>query len=463
MKTKHPEPNYFEHGKIPPQALDLEEAVLGAMMLEKDRLLNVIEILNSDDFYKPEHQIVYSAICDLFGKYKPIDILTVTDHLRGTGELDQVGGAYYIAMLTSKVASSVNIEYHARIIIQKSLQRKLIMFSSDLLKECYEDVTDVFDMIDTFGTRYFQVTEMGLKNRESTMKEMAKEAMTEIKRVQDSPKHLMGISTGYMALDKLTSGLQPSNLVIMASRPGMGKTALALCIARNISETKIPVGIFSLEMSCMELFFRLVAIDSELPGDKIRTGDLSDLNFDRINTHIIKLSDQPIYIDDSPALSVFELRAKARKLKNKYDIQIIFVDYLQLMKGEKSLQGNREREISDISRSLKALSKELQIPVIALAQLSREVEKRPGKKPILSDLRESGSIEQDADIVIFLYREDYYDDNAEQGKTELIIAKNRNGKTGYINLRFLNRSTKFIDYTTDEMLPMRTNFSEPRF
>jgi replicative DNA helicase len=442
----------LEHGKIPPQALDLEEAVLGAMMLEKDKLAAVIDLLQPEVFYKTEHQLIFSAIKRLFGNVKPVDILTVTDELRQSGDLDMVGGPYYIAMMTNRVASSANIEYHARIILQKHIQRELIRISSDVIKDAYEDTTDVFDLLDKAESSLFSVSETSLRRNVRPMQLLVKEAIEDIAAGRKHEGHLRGVGSGFTEIDRLTGGWQKSDLIIMASRPGMGKTALALTMARNVAvEFKKPVAVFSLEMSAVQLVMRLISSETEIPAEKLKRGTLEDYEWEQLNSRISGLIDAPLYIDDTPALTIFELRAKSRRLKAQHNIELIILDYLQLMQGNPENKGNREQEISQISRSLKSMAKELDIPIIALSQLSREVEKRLVKRPILSDLRESGSIEQDADLVLFIYRPEYYKvdedsyGSATEGIAEISIAKNRNGATKDVKLKFVSRFAKFAD------------------
>ena len=446
----------FEHGKVPPQAVDLEEAVIGAMMLEKDKLAAVIELLKPEVFYKREHQIIYSAITRLFSLVKPVDILTVTDELRKSGELELVGGPYYIAMLTNRVASSANIEFHARIILQKHIQRELIRISSAIIKDAFEDTTDVFELLDQAESNLFAVSETSIRRNVRSMQSLVKEAVAEISAGRLHEGHLRGVGSGFTEIDRVTSGWQKSDLIILASRPGMGKTAFALTMARNIAvDFKKPIAFFSLEMSAIQLVTRLIASETEISAEKLKRGNLEDYEWEQLNSRIATLIDAPLFIDDTPALTMFELRAKCRRLKTQHDIQIVILDYLQLMQGAPEHKGNREQEISNISRSLKAMSKELDIPIIALSQLSREVEKRIVKKPILSDLRESGSIEQDADMVLFIYRPEYYKIEEDtyggpvEGVAEISIAKNRNGATKDVKLKFVSRFAKFMDIEID--------------
>ncbi|MDP4281647.1 MAG: replicative DNA helicase [Bacteroidota bacterium] len=454
----------FEHGKVPPQAIDLEEAVLGAMMLEKDKLAAVIDLLRPEVFYKREHQLIYSAIQRLFAQVQPVDILTVNKELQQSGDLEAVGGPYYVTMLTNRVASSANIEFHARILLQKYIQRELIRISSEIIHDAFEDTTDVFDLLDKAESNLFSVSETSLRKNVRDMQSLVKEAIEEISKGGKDEGQLRGVGSGFTELDRITAGWQRSDLIILASRPGMGKTAFALTMARNIAvDFKKPVAVFSLEMSAVQLVTRLISAETEIASDKLKRGNLEDYEWEQLNTRITSLLDAPIYIDDTPALTIFELRAKSRRLKQQHKIEIIVLDYLQLMQGTSEQKGNREQEISSISRSLKSLAKELDIPIIALSQLSREVEKRLVKKPILSDLRESGSIEQDADMVLFIYRPEYYkvDDESygasTEGIAEIGIAKNRNGAVKDIKLKFISKFAKFTDLEVDYS-SFNTNF-----
>ena len=447
--------SFLEHGKVPPQATDLEEAVLGALMLEQDAVSAVIDILKPEVFYKEVHQKIFAAILRLFTKSEPVDILTVTNELKSSGELEMVGGPYYITMLTSRIASAANVEYHARILIQKHIQRELIKISSDIIKDAFEDTTDVFDLLDKAEQGLFSVSESNLRRNFEDMPSLIKQAIEDIEAAKNSDSHFRGVPSGYAELDRVTTGWQKSDLIILAARPAMGKTAFALSMARNIAvEFNKPVAVFSLEMSAVQLVTRLISSETELPASKLKKGDLADYEWHQLNTKIHSLADAKIFIDDTPALSVFELRAKCRRLKQQHDIQMVFIDYLQLMTLGRDNRGNREQEISTISRSLKALAKELNVPVLTLSQLSRAVESRSNsRRPILSDLRESGAIEQDADIVMFIYRPEYYgleqfeDGVPSKGAAEIIIAKHRNGPTANVRLRFIDRFAKFEDFT----------------
>ncbi|MGN7204247.1 replicative DNA helicase [Pedobacter sp. SAFR-022] len=447
-------------GKIPPQAIDLEEAVLGALMLEKDALSTVIDILKPEVFYQESHKKIFEAIQQLFQKSKPVDILTVTSELRTLGLLEMVGGAYYITNLTNRVASAANIEYHARIISQKYIQRELIRISSEIIQNAYEDTTDIFDLLDHAEKNLFDIAQNNLRRDTQKMDEIIKQSLATLEELRTKTDGLTGVPSGFTALDRITGGWQKSDLVIIAARPAMGKTAFVLSCARNAAvDFKKPVVVFSLEMSSVQLVNRLISGETEIEQEKIRKGNLAEWEWQQLHSKIGTLTEAPLLIDDTPALNIFEFRAKCRRLKSQYDIQMIIIDYLQLMHGKgEGGGGNREQEIGSISRALKSVAKELDVPVLALSQLSRAVENRPGqngKRPLLSDLRESGSIEQDADMVLFLYRPEYYGiTEDEQGRSqagvgEVIIAKHRNGETGIVPLRFVGKYVKFQDLEED--------------
>lgn len=439
-------------GKLPPQAPDLEEAVLGALMLEKNALTAVIEFLRPEHFYSEAHKLIYEAIIDLFKNSEPVDMRTVVAQLRKNGKLELVEGAYKIAELTSKVSSAANIEYHARIIIEMAIKRSLIEIASQIHHDAYEDTTDVFELLDKTEQNIFQISDSNLRKNYDTMKSLMFQAIQELQEKKNHKDGLTGIPTGFSKLDRVTSGWQKSDLVIIAARPGMGKTAFIVSALRNAAvDFNYPVAIFSLEMASLQLVNRLISAEAELESEKIKKGNLAEFEWQQLVHKTNRLSSAPIFIDDTPALSILELRAKCRRLKAEHNIQMVVVDYLQLMKGEAG--GNREQEIASISRALKGVAKELNIPVIALSQLSRGVETRGGdKRPQLSDLRESGSIEQDADIVMFLYRPEYYkitvdeDGMPTQGLAEVIIAKHRNGSLENVKLKFIGKYTKFADF-----------------
>ncbi|MEN9942402.1 MAG: hypothetical protein RLZZ91_403 [Bacteroidota bacterium] len=444
-----------EMGKLPPQAIDLEEAVIGAMLLEGKSLNAVIDILKPESFYKEQNGDIFEAIRDLFGAGQAVDILTVTQALRKAGKLDFVGGPLYISQLTNRVASTANIETHARIVSQKFIQRELIRVSNDIIKAAYDETTDTFDLLDKAESNIFEVAEGNIRKSSDKMSTLVKSAMDAIELARKNEDGVSGTPTGFNAVDKLTGGWQKSDMIVIAARPGMGKTAFVLSMARNVAvDFKRPVAVFSLEMSGVQLVQRLIASETEINSEKLRKGQLKDYELTQLHQRVTNLSEAPIFIDDTPALSVFELRAKCRRLKSNHGIELIIIDYLQLMTAGDSKGGNREQEISTISRSIKQIAKELDVPVIALSQLSRSVETRGGdKRPMLSDLRESGAIEQDADIVGFIYRPEYYgltefNDNERtpsQGLAELIIAKHRNGGLDNIRLRFIANLAKFAD------------------
>ncbi|TVQ50220.1 MAG: replicative DNA helicase [Saprospirales bacterium] len=444
--------NSLLYGKVQPQAVQVEEVLLGALMLDKDAFAIVIDILRPSSFYTHAHQLIFKAMLDMFEKNITIDLLTVKDELQKNGDLDASGGTPYLVDLTNKVASSANVEFHARIIAQKFIQRELIRVSTAIIKDAYDETKDVFDLLDEAEKNLFDITEQNLNRGFEKLSSLVVQARTQLEEMAGKENGLTGVPSGFTGLDRYTSGWHPSDLIILAARPGMGKTAFAMCLARNASmDYQKPVAIFSLEMSGLQLTQRLLSMEAGVSGAKIRTGDLDDTEWTRLHNAIEKLGDVPLFIDDTPGINIFELRAKCRRLKMQHDIQMVLIDYLQLMSGgPDNKKGNREQEISGISRALKGMAKELNVPVIALSQLSRAVETRSGpKRPQLSDLRESGAIEQDADIVTFLYRPDYYEmeeTEHEDGLTELILAKHRNGALGTVELKFVKEHVKFIDY-----------------
>ncbi|MEE3034313.1 MAG: replicative DNA helicase [Bacteroidota bacterium] len=445
----------LKNAKLPPQAIDLEEAVLGAMLIDKKGVDEVIDLLQPDAFYKNAHKHIFESIHSLFQNSEPIDLLTVSSDLKKKGKLSTIGGDYYLINLTQKVSSSAHIEFHARIILQKFIQRSLIKISNEIIESSYKDSVDVFDLLDESESKLYDITQGNIKKSSDTAQNLVFLAKKKIEEIANQ-EGLSGISTGFERLDNLTSGWQPSDLIVIAARPGMGKTALSLSMARNISvNVKVPVAFFSLEMSSVQLITRLISAETGLSSEKLRTGKLVDHEWKQLNVKVGDLEKAPLFIDDTPGLSIFDLRAKSRRLVSQHKIKLIIVDYLQLMTlGNNNNAGNREQEISNISRNLKSLAKELNIPIIALSQLSRAVETRSGpKRPQLSDLRESGAIEQDADIVSFIYRPEYYGieewDDEERtptaGQAELIVAKHRNGGLDKIRLKFVPSLGKFED------------------
>jgi len=451
----------LDFGKMPPQAIELEETVLGAIMLEKDAVLSIIDILKPQSFYKESHQKIYQAIVDLSTNSNPIDILTVTEELRKRNLLEEIGGPFYITQLTSRVASAAHIEFHARIIAQKYIQRELIRISTEIQNRSYDESMDVDDLLDYSENELFKIAEGNIKKDTAKINVLVNEAIKQIEIASKREDKLSGVPSGFSKLDRLTSGWQKSDLVVIAARPSMGKTALVLSMTRNMAiEHSKPIAIFSLEMSSIQLVNRLIVAETELSSDKIRNGNLQDFEWEQLDFKIKDLVEAPIFIDDTPAISIFELRAKCRRLKMKHDIQVIIIDYLQLMSGSPEMKGNREQEVSMISRALKSIAKELDVPVIALSQLNRSVEVRSGsKRPQLSDLRESGAIEQDADMVIFIHRPEKYgitedeDGNSTIGLAEIILAKHRNGAVGDVHLRFRSEFAKFQDIEDDFVPP----------
>ena len=457
----------LEKGKIPPQALDLEEVVLGAMMIDKKGVDEVIDILSPDAFYKEAHQHIFEAIFQLFENSEPIDLLTVSSQLKKNEKLVVVGGDFYLISLTQKVSSSAHIEFHARIILQKFIQRSLIKISSEIIEDSYDESKDVFDLLDNAEAKLYEVTQGNIKRSSETAQNLVIQAKRKIEEISNK-EGLSGIPSGFAKLDRLTSGWQESDLIIVASRPGMGKTALTLSMARNMAvNNNIPVAFFSLEMSSVQLITRLISSETGLSSEKLRTGRLEKHEWEQLNVKVKGLEKAPLFIDDTPSLSIFDLRAKARRLASQHGIKLIVIDYLQLMTAGSNMKGgNREQEISTISRNLKALAKELSVPVIALSQLSRAVETRGGsKRPLLSDLRESGAIEQDADIVSFIYRPEYYkieewdddDRTPTEGQAEFIVAKHRNGGLDSIRLKFIANLGKF-DNLDDFDTPFNQEF-----
>ncbi len=450
------------YGKIPPQAKELEEAVLGAIMLEKSAFDTVVEILKPDCFYVEAHQHIYRAMQALQQKNSPIDMLTVVEELRFREMLDLVGGAFYVSKLTNAVVSSANIEAHSRIILQKFIQRELIRISSEIIGDAYEDTTDVFDLLDEAESKLFEVTNNHLRRDYASIDTILVNTISRIEDLRTRQDEITGVPSGFNILDRITYGWQASDLIILAARPSVGKTAFALNLARNaaLHPTKpTPVAFFSLEMSASQLVQRILSAESEIWLEKISRGRLEEHEMKQLyKKGIERLASAPIHIDDTAALNIFELRAKCRRLRNKHNVGLIIIDYLQLMSGTgENRNSNREQEISRISRDLKGLAKELQIPIVALSQLSREVEKRSqgNKMPQLSDLRESGAIEQDSDLVMFMYRPEYYDITANElgesnkGETHIRIAKHRNGQLETIKLKALLHIQKFIEEDGD--------------
>ena len=450
-KRQQPVDNTFGH--IQPQAPEVEKAVLGALMIDKDAYAIVCEMLYPESFYEPRNQMVYAAIRDLSMAEKPVDVLTVTDRLAKDGNLEQVGGPTYIAELSSRVASSANIEYHANIIAQKFLARQLISFASVIETKALDETSDIDDLMQEAEGSLFELSQRNMKKDYTQINPVIRQALDVIQKAAANTDGLTGVPTGYHKLDDITSGWQASDLVIIAGRPAMGKTSFALSMAKNMAaDYHIPLAFFSLEMSNVQLVNRLISNACEIQGSKILNGQLQPDEWDRLDKHVNKLLDAPLYVDDTPGLSVFELRTKARRLVREHGVKIIMIDYLQLMNANGMRFSSRQEEVSTISRSLKSLAKELDIPILALSQLNRGVESREGlegKRPQLSDLRESGAIEQDADMVLFVHRPEYYhiyqDDSGRDlhGMAQIIIAKHRKGATGDVLLTFRGEYTRF--------------------
>jgi len=441
-----------DFGKVPPQAIDMEEAVLGAIMLEKEAVITVLDILKPESFYKEPHQKIFKAISDLSSKEYPVDLYTVTEELRSQNELESAGGPVYLTQLTAKVVSAANVDYHARIVAQKHIQRELIRVATEIQSRSFDDTYDVTELLDYSENALFQIAEGNIKREVSPINVVIKEAIREIEEAGKREDALVGIPSGFTKLDRLTSGWQKSELIIIAARPSMGKTALALSMARNMAiDHGKKVAVFSCEMSSIQLVNRLIIAETDIPGDKIKNGRLTEDEWKQLDSRIKKLVQAPIFVDDTPAISVFELRAKCRRLMAQHKLDIVIVDYLQLMSGPENA-GSREQEVSNISRSLKSIAKELNVPILALSQLNRSVEMRGGtKRPLLSDLRESGAIEQDADMVVFIHRQEKFgiptfeDGSSTRGIAEIILAKNRNGPVDDVRLRFREEKAQFVD------------------
>ena len=457
-------PRTDEYGHLQPQDPELEKVVLGALMIEKDAYSIVSEILRPDSFYDPRHQMIYAAIRQLNVEQKPVDILTVTDQLKRLGQLEEIGGPFYIAQLSGMVSSSAHIEYHARIIAQKSTARELITYTSNIQTKAFDATQDVDELMQEAEGRLFELSQKNLKKDYTQIDTVIKEAYDMLQRAAARTDGMSGISSGFHELDKMTSGWQNSDLVILAARPAMGKTAFALSMAKNMAvDQKVPIAFFSLEMANVQLVNRLIVNVCEIEGEKIKSGQLAPYEWGQLDYKIKELYGAPLYVDDTPALSVFELRTKARRLVREHGVRLIMIDYLQLMNASGMSFGSRQEEVSTVSRSLKGLAKELNIPILALSQLNRGVESREGnegKRPQLSDLRESGAIEQDADMVLFIHRPEYYRIYADEkgrdlrGRAEIIIAKHRNGAVGDVLLTFKGKFARFQNINDDMSIPM---------
>lgn len=451
-----------ELGKLPPQALELEASVIGALMIEKEAFSSITDLLRPESFYSDQHRHIFEAVQALSAKDAPIDVLSVAEQLKQSGKLEQAGGVIYLSDLTRRVASAAHIRYHAQIIAQKATARDLISAACQIEEKGYDETQDVDELVEEATAKIFEISQRAQKRDVTHIYPVITEAFDRMHKASENEGNISGIPSGFTELDKITSGWQKSDLVIIAARPAMGKTAFVLSMAKNIAvDFNIPVAIFSLEMSNVQLVNRLIMNVCEIEGNKIRNGRLTKAEWDKLDNSIGVLQNAPIYVDDTPGLSIFELQSKARKLVKEHKIQMIIIDYLQLMNANGMNFGSREQEVSIISRNLKGLAKELDIPVIALSQLSRAVEKRDssnsnvdGKKPLLSDLRESGAIEQDADMVCFIHRPEYYklydDGNGKdlRGLGQIIVAKHRNGATDEIWLRFIGKYTRFQNEDT---------------
>ncbi len=460
--------NLTAGGRVPPQAVDLEEAVLGALLIDKNALSKIVDILHDGAFYNEKHQHIFKSVVRLFGENQPVDILTVASDLRKEGLMKQAGGEVYLAQLSQKVSSAAHIEYHARIIIQKHIQRELIRISSEIIESAFDETTDVLELLDSSEQKLFEVAQGNLKRNYESSEALIRQALERIEHISKQ-EGLSGVPSGFSDLDRITSGWQPSDLIILAARPGMGKTAFVLSMARNMAiEHDKKVAIFSLEMSSVQLITRIISSETGLNSEKLRKGDLTDYEWKNLTSGVVDLEKAKLFIDDTPALSVFDLRAKVRRLASTQGLDVIIIDYLQLMTvGGSKAQGNREQEISTISRSLKSIAKELNVPVIALSQLSRAVETRStSKRPQLSDLRESGAIEQDADIVSFIYRPQYYqieeweDGSPCENEAEIIIAKHRNGSLDDVRLRFIGELAKFANKEQGSTMIMESKMND---
>lgn len=438
-------------GLLPPQDIEIEEAVLGALLLEPEVVSDVMDQLQADCFFKEAHRKIFEAIAALSLRNDPVDILSVSSELSKSGNLEEVGGMAYLSRLSNKIGAAAHVEYHSKVILEKFLQRELISISHEVQKIAYENSLPVDELVDTAEQKIFTLAERNMRRETESISSVINKAVSEIEENQKRKDNLSGVPSGYANIDKITYGWQKSDLIIIAARPSVGKTAFVLTMARNMAVNhNIPVGFFSLEMPATQLVKRLMVSETGLSTDKIRGAKkMDDTEWRLLNSGLAKLAQSPLWIDDTPSLSVYEFRSKARRLVQKNKVQIIILDYLQLMAGPPELRGMREQEVAAISRALKSIAKELSVPIIALSQLSRAVETRGGnKRPQLSDLRESGAIEQDADIVMFIHRPEFVgvvEENAYPGKTDVIIAKHRNGEVCDVPMRFLSEEVRFVD------------------
>jgi len=437
--------------KVPPHHLEAERSVLGAILIDNEALLRVMEVLDPQDFYREAHRLIYERMLECFERSEPVDLVTLSNLLRAKGQLESVGGTDYLTLLVEQVPTAANASYYARIVREKAVLRRLISKASDILRQCYEDPADLEQFLDEVERSIFEVAEDRSRKAFFTIQEIIRSSFETIEKLYERKSLITGVPSGWVDLDTITSGFQPSDLIVVAARPSMGKTAFCLDVARHAAVVEnIPVAIFSLEMSKEQIALRLLCAEAQVDGSKLRRGMLRESDFPRLTTAAGVLSESPIFVDDTPGISAMEMRAKARRLKAERNVGLIIVDYLQLMRGRQGPERSREQEISEISRSLKALAKELNVPVMALSQLNRRVEERGDKIPQLSDLRESGAIEQDADLILFIYRDEVYNkspDNPKRGTAEIIVGKHRNGPIDKVVLTFLPQFATFEDHS----------------
>lgn len=437
----------MELGKIPPNDIEAEQAVIGSMLTDKDAVASAIEVLKEEDFYREDNRAIYAAILNIYNRSEPVDIITLKSELSAMGKLEAVGGLEYVASLPDKVPTTANVEQYIKIVEEKATLRNLIKTANELITLGYDPTQDVEEIIDSAEKKIFEVMQKKNQKGYTPIKDVLVDTFTQLEQLYNQKQHITGVPTGFADLDYKTAGLHNSDLILIAARPAMGKTAFALNIATNAAvRANVPVAVFSLEMSKEQLVNRILSAEAMVDSNKVRTGTIDDDDWGKLACASGELSESQIYIDDTPGISIMEIRAKCRKLKLEKDIGLVVIDYLQLVQGSNRRNGSREQEISEISRSLKILAKEINVPVIALSQLSRAAEQRPDHRPMLSDLRESGAIEQDADIVMFLYRDDYYNEDSEKKNiAEVILAKHRSGSTGTVELLWLGNYTKFAN------------------
>ncbi len=438
----------MELGKIPPNDVEAEQAVIGSMLTDRDAVISAIEVLKEEDFYREDNKTIYEAILNLYNRSEPIDIITLKAELTSMGKFDKIGGLEYIVGLPEKVPTTANVEKYINIVKEKSELRSLIKAANEIIEEGYDPTQDIDEIMNSAEKKIFNIIQDKDQKTYSAIKDVLIDTFTELEQLYNQKQHITGVPTGFIDLDYRTAGLHNSDLILIAARPAMGKSAFALNIATNAAvRSNIPVVLFSLEMSKEQMVNRILCSEALVDSNKVRTGKIDDDDWIKLADTMGELSEAPIYIDDTPGISINEIRAKCRKLKLEKDIGLVVIDYLQLVQGSsKRASASREQEISEISRSLKILAKEINVPVIALSQLSRAPEQRPDHRPMLSDLRESGAIEQDADIVMFLYRDEYYNEDSEdKGQAEVIIAKHRSGSTGTVKLAWLGNLTKFAN------------------